>query len=75
MKNYIAALALGVLVAGCQQQENNAGESPKTAEESKPTAQIADKDKMAYAIGVDMAESIRGINTEFKAVQMDVEAV
>ena len=76
MKNTIAALAIGLLLAGCQQKEEAAA-TDTTAEAKEPAAKtlIADKDKLAYAIGSDMANSIKRINEEYKAVTMDIEVV
>lgn len=85
MKKSIVALALGIALAGCQQSSdaNNDAKSDakpetKSAEASQSTdskSSMADKDKMAYAIGIDMAKSISRINTEFESIDLDIELI
>ncbi len=76
------ALTAGLLLAGCQQQKDastgaeDAKAPAKQAEAGeKSSAAIAEKDKIAYAIGTNLADSVSGINKEFKSLTMDLEVV
>ena len=73
--NYkIAALAMGLMLAGCQQQDAKQTEE-KAAEKKETKALVADADKMAYALGADMANNVKRLSEEYKAVTMNQEAL
>lgn len=73
MKNTIPAIALAFLFAGCQQGNDAEMGNDEKAREAQ--TQIADEDKMAYAIGTDMGNSILRLNEEYEALAMDPEVV
>ncbi|WP_444996565.1 FKBP-type peptidyl-prolyl cis-trans isomerase [Aliikangiella sp. IMCC44359] len=75
MKNYIAAITLGILISGCQDagKANKKEETKDSKVENK--AVLADKDKMAYALGTNMADSIIQINNDFKSMGLDINVV
>ncbi|TQV73668.1 FKBP-type peptidyl-prolyl cis-trans isomerase [Aliikangiella marina] len=76
MKYKIAALAVGLLLAGCQQQDAAQTEKKAEAEQTQEkTALVSDVDKMAYALGADMANTVKRISGEYKAVTMSDEAL
>jgi len=77
VKNTIVALSLGLLLAACQQGTETDSKTAKQEEAKSADNKtlIADKDKMAYALGADMGNSVNRINDEYKAVAMDVEVV
>lgn len=75
MKKSILVLALGIALAGCQKAEE-----PKKAENTAPKAeqktQIAEQDKIAYAIGSNMASSVESINdAKFTSLSINLDAV
>lgn len=87
MNKHIAAIALSLLLAGCPQNQESEGSANNNEKQSATqdssndgksagsSSAIADKDKMAYAIGTNMADSVTGINKEFEALTMDLEVV
>jgi len=91
VNKYIVTLAASFLLTACQQEASEetkidqpnktevAATSAEVKAETKGEVQdnsgIAEKDKIAYAIGTNMANSILGITTEYKALTMDVEVV
>ncbi len=75
MKRYIAAMTVAVLLSACQQENAQTADKADKKESKEQKTLIADKDKIAYAVGVNMAESIVQINKQYKAVEMDAEVV
>lgn len=81
MKKSMVALALGIVLSGCQQSTDAANEKAsekkpaQSAEQTQTKNEMADKEKMAYAVGVDMARSINRINSEFESVAMDINII
>lgn len=76
MKKYIVALTAGMILTACQQEANQSADSAEVkSEQTASTQALQEKDKIAYAIGTNMADSVLGINTEFKALTMDLDVV
>lgn len=75
MKKSIAVLALGLAIAGCQQSEQPKKVDDKKASTTEQKTVIAEKDKIAYAIGADMARSVESINSTFKSMNVDLKVV
>ncbi len=80
MNKTIITLAISALLFGCQQDSTSSEDSTETAKTEKATTAnavgaIAEKDKMSYALGINMADSISGMNNEFKALALDMEVV
>ena len=82
MKLRIAALAISLALAGCQQSDDakDSNKAPAKAEKSDApqkgatdNVQLADKDKMAYGLGAGMAAQIGELNSTYKALDMDME--
>ncbi len=81
MKFKATAIALSLALVGCQQSEESA--KTQTAEPATKTAAakteqakadgLAEKDKMAYGLGVSMASNITHFNDTYKALDMDME--
>jgi len=81
----IAIIALSMLIMGCQQEQKSDTEQSESAStesvsavaDSAPAAkgELAEKDKMAYAIGTNLADSVSGINEEYKALGLDLSVV
>lgn len=75
MKYKIAALAVGLMLAGCQQQDAKQAEEKPAEANQEQKALVSDVDKMAYALGADMANNVKRISDEYKAVTMSTEAL
>ena len=80
MNKTIITLAISALLFGCQQEATSlsdtaevAASTPKATTEVAST--IAEQDKMSYALGINMADSISGINKDFKTLALDMEVV
>lgn len=78
MNKYIVTLTASLFLLGCQQEPSATAEKETEVTKTEAVAAtgvIAEKDKMAYAIGTNLADSVSGINKEFKALSMDMEIV
>ncbi len=74
MKYKIAVLLLGLVLSGCQQQGTEQAEE-EAEETAESQAVVADADKMSYALGADMAKSLKSINEEYSALALNEEAL
>ena len=80
MNKTIITLAISTLLFGCQQETTEPKSSEVVVKTEKSdtnvdTSAIAEKDKMAYALGINMADSISNITNEYKTLSMDMEVV
>ncbi len=73
MKKYIAVAAACLVVTACGQEETKT-ETKKDVAQEKHSA-ISDKDKVSYAIGIDMANRLLDINKNFASASIDLKAV
>jgi FKBP-type peptidyl-prolyl cis-trans isomerase FkpA len=78
----IITLAISALLFGCQQETPPSDDAVKLAsattteaEATETTSTIAEKDKLSYALGINMADSISGINKDYKSLGLDMELV
>jgi FKBP-type peptidyl-prolyl cis-trans isomerase FkpA len=78
VNKYIVTLAVSLALAGCQEEPSATeveAKDEKAVAAQASTSELAEKDKMAYAIGTNLADSVSGISNEFKALSMDMDVV
>ena len=80
MNKTIITLAISALLFGCQQEATSSEDSTNVTNTEKTVtteaaSTIAEQDKMSYALGINIADSIAGINKDFKSLALDMEVV